>query len=63
MGHVGVDSWNVALLQLSALVHAEALVVGFRDSFFILATVFIIALVPIWLLRSRKYAMRAALAQ
>jgi MFS family permease len=51
IGHVGVESWNMALLQLRGLVQAEALIVGFRDSFMLLASVFVIALVPVWLLR------------
>jgi EmrB/QacA subfamily drug resistance transporter len=60
IGHVGVDSWNMALMQLRGLVQAEALILGFRDSFIILAAVFIATLIPVWLLRSRKHALAAA---
>jgi len=54
IGHVGVDSWNMALWQLRGLVQAEAMVFGFRDSFMILAVVYVVALVPVALLRPRK---------
>ena len=53
LGHVGVESWSMALAQLGMLVHAEALIVGFRDSFLLLASVFVLALFPVWLLRPR----------
>ncbi len=61
LGHVGVESWNMALLQLGLLVQAEALIVGFRDSFMILAAVFIATLVPVWLLRSKHPTAKSAI--
>jgi EmrB/QacA subfamily drug resistance transporter len=60
IGHVGVEGWNMALLQLSMLVQAEALIVGFRDSFMILALLFVAAVIPVWLLRSKKHSLAAA---
>lgn len=60
IGYVGVEGWNMAVLQLRVMVQAEALIFGFRDSFMVLGVLFVAALIPVWSLRSRKHALAAA---
>ena len=51
LGYVGTDSWNAARGLLAQMIHSQALVAGFKDSFLILTVVFLAALIPTWMLR------------
>lgn len=51
MGFVGTDSWNAARAFLMQMIHSQALVAGFKDSFLLLMLVFLMALIPTWMLR------------
>ncbi len=51
MGFVGTDAWNAARSLLQQMINAEALVAGFKDSFVLLTLVFLVALLPTWMLR------------
>ena len=52
MGHVGTDSWNAARGILQQMINSQALVAGFQDSSLMLMLVFLLALVPTWMLRT-----------
>ncbi len=51
MGFVGTDAWNAARAFLAQMIHSQALVAGFKDSFLILMLVFLAVLVPTWMLK------------
>lgn len=51
MGFVGTDSWNAARGLLQQMLQSQALVAGFKDSFLLLMLVFLLVLIPTWMLR------------
>ena len=51
LGYVGTDSWNAARGLLAQMIHSQALIAGFKDSFLLLTVVFLAALVPTFMLR------------
>jgi len=53
-GLAAEQSGSAALHYLSEIVHAQALTIGFKDSFIALAAVFITALIPAWLFAKSK---------
>lgn len=54
MGYVGTDSWNAARGLLQQMLQSQALVAGFKDSFLLLGLVFLLALIPTWMLQRTK---------
>ena len=54
MGYVGTDSWNAARGLLRQMLQSQALVAGFKDSFLLLGLVFLLALIPTWMLQRTK---------
>jgi DHA2 family multidrug resistance protein len=54
MGFVGTDSWNAARGLLQQMLQSQALIAGFKDSFLLLMLVFLLVLIPTWMLRNSK---------
>ena len=54
MGFVGTDSWNAARGLLQQMLQSQALIAGFKDSFLLLTLVFLLVLIPTWMLRRSK---------
>jgi EmrB/QacA subfamily drug resistance transporter len=52
-----VQGMTMAIQSLQGFVQSEALIMGFRDSFLVLAGVFVLAVVPVGFLRSKLYLL------
>jgi hypothetical protein len=52
-----VQGMTMAIQALQGFVQSEALIMGFRDSFLVLAGVFVLAIVPVGFLRSKRYLL------
>jgi EmrB/QacA subfamily drug resistance transporter len=56
LGYVGTDSWNAARGLLAQMIHSQALVAGFKDSFLLLTVVFLAVLIPTLMLERSNRA-------
>jgi EmrB/QacA subfamily drug resistance transporter len=55
-----LEGMNMAIQSLQRMVELEALTMGFRDSFMVLAGVFVLSVLPVGFLRSRGYFLAKA---